>query len=249
MRHQAIVGLLQRIEAKVDSLLAVDVSRRAATAKRRQHYKEAKDMRERGKIPLPTFHILLKRDGRIADKALPWARVGMRFGKSAATADGFLQWLVHQWNNCSYLKKPITFSGSTFRIWNETHRFSYGARDLMGYVERKSAVQLLRSPAEQDDFSKRPWWDWSYAVFKPVISIMQELGFDELPERFRRCCKIMVGGFGGYEVYTDLVWDFNESRENVNKMLKRMGTDLQLMLRAAFIGLRVKGPASPVQLP
>ena len=172
----------------------------------------------------------------------------MRFGR-ADQPEQFYTYLVHQWNNCSYLKKPITFSGSTFRIWKETHRFSYGPRDLMGYVERKNAVHILRSDAEHDDFTKRPWWDWSYSVFKPVFAEMLQLGFDDLPERFRRCCRIMMGGFGDWEVYTDLNWDFGETRENINRMLKRVGTDLQLMLRACYMGLRVKGRASPVLVP
>ena len=247
---QSLDSRMQRIEKTLagwEKTLST-ASRRENNLLRRKQYREVKKRREEGMVPLPKRHVLRFRDKRLTPKLRGWAEAGMRFGR-ADQPEQFYTYLVHQWNNCSYLKKPITFSGSTFRIWNETHRFSYGPRDLMGYIERRSAVQVLRNPAEQQDFCKRPWWDWSYAVFRPVISEMEELGFDELPERFRRCCKIMIGGFGGYEVYTDLVWDFNESRENVNKMLKRVGTDLQLMLRAAFIGLRVKGPASPVQLP
>ena len=120
----------------------------------------------------------------------------------------------------------------------------------MGYVERRNALQILRNDAEHDDFIKRPFWDWStHAVFAPVFHAMQGAEFEELPERFRRCCKIMVGGTGLHEVYTDLHWDFHETKESINKMLKRMGTDLQCMLKACYKGLRVKGTSSPVLVP
>ena len=129
-------------------------------------------------------------------------------------------------------------------------RFSYGPRDLMGFAERRGTLQVLRNAAELDDFQKRPWWDWSYAVLSPVVQLMQEdAHFEELPERFQRLLKIMVGGWGGHEVYTGLSWDFQESRENINKMFRRIGTDLQLILKACFVGLRVRGTTSPVPLP
>jgi hypothetical protein len=223
-------------------------SKKELNALRRKQYNEAKKMEQAGMVTLPPRHVLDFRDRRLQPKLRDWAEIGMRFGR-ADKPEHFYAWLVHQWNNCTYFKKPITFSGSTFRIWNTHHRFAYGPRDLMGYVERKNALQILRNDAEHDDFTKRPWWNWSFSVFKPVIEEMEELGFDSLPERFRRCCKIMMGGFGGFEVYTDLCWDFNESRENINKMLNRMGTDFQLMLKACYMGLRVKGRTSPVPLP
>ena len=59
----------------------------------------------------------------------------------------------------------------------------------------------------------------------------------------------MMSGHGEHEVYTGMIWDFNEKRENMNQMFKRMGIDLQLMLKACYTGLRVRGPASPVPLP
>ena len=248
--EEALSGRMQRIEKTLEGYAATlqAASKKEKNALRRKQYRSAKAAAEAGLVTLPPAHVLMFRDKRLQPKARGWAEVGMRFG-ARDQPEQFYTWLVHQWNNCSYLKKPITFSGSTFRIWNQTHRFSYGPRDLMGYVERKNAVQILRSDAEHDDFTRRPWWDWTYSVFRPVVAEMEELGFDGLPERFRRCCKIMMGGFGGYEVYTGTDWDFNASREDINKMLKRMGTDLQLMLRAAYVGLRVKGRASPVQIP
>ena len=255
---QEIAERLQRLEGTVTGLIATLASLRDAlkiatrkekNALRRENYREAKKRREEGRVSLPERSVLKFRDARLRPRVRGWAEVGMRFGR-ADKPEGFYTWLVHAWNNCCYIKKPITFSGSSFRVWSDPGlRYSWGASDLMGYVKRKGTMQLLQNPAQHDDFTKRPWWDWSYAVLMPVFQEMIELGFAELPERFRRCMRIMVGGFGRCEVYTGLYWDTNESRDNINKMLKRVGTDLQLMLRAAWVGLRVKGDTSPVQPP
>ena len=243
---------LQKMEETLESWAQTlsAASKKDQNTLRRKQYHEAQRRAQEGLVQLPERNVLSFRDKRLKPKIHGWAQTGMRFG-TADQPEQFFTWLVHQWNNCSYLKKPITFSGSSFRIWDGHHRFSYGSRDLMGYVERKAALQLLRNSAEHDDFSKRPWWDWTtHAVFNPVfIEMSRQEGFDSLPERFLRCCKIMRGGFGGLEVYTDLHWDFHESRENINKMLKKMGTDMQLMLKACYKGLRVRGPTSPVTLP
>jgi len=243
---------LQRMEETLEGWAKTlsAASKKDQNTLRRKQYREAKRRAQEGLVQLPERNVLSFRDKRLKPKIHGWAQTGMRFG-AADQPEQFFTWLVHQWNNCTYLRKPITFSGSSFRIWDGHHRYSYGSRDLMGYVERKAALQLLRSSAEHDDFSKRPWWDWTgHAVFSPVFSEMsQQASFDSLPERFLRCCKIMRGGFGGLEVYTDLHWDFHESRENINKMLKKMGGDFQLMLKACYKGLRVRGPTSPVTLP
>ena len=248
--ENTLLARMQRIEEVLEGQAKAlsGASKKEKNAVRRQQYREAKRRREKGLVSLPEQHVLKFRDVRLKPKVHDWAQVGMRFGRADQPAQ-FLTWFVHSWNNCTYLKKPITFSGSSFRIWGSHVRFSYGPRDLMGFTERRGALQILRNEAEHDDFQKRPWWDWSYAVFLPVYQEMQSLGFDELPERFKKCMQLMVGGFAGYEVYTDLVWDTNESRENINKMLKRTGVDIQLMLRACYTGLRVRGLVAPVQPP
>ena len=73
-------------------------------------------------------------------------------------------------------------------------------------------MQLLRSPAEQDDFSKRPWWDWSYSVFKPVFAEMQALGFDE--RAARQVLRITLGR-------TSTVDDVDEARQIEEQLHER----------------------------
>ena len=248
--EERLLARMERIEKVLENWAKTlsGASQKEKNAVRRQQYREAKRRREEGLVSLPEKHVLKFRDMRLKPKVQGWAATGMRFGRADKPGQ-FFTWFVHQWNNCSYLKKPITFSGSSFRVWGSHVRFSYGPRDLMGFAERRGSLQILRNDGEKDDFAQRPWWDWSYAVLFPVFQEMQRLGFDELPERFQKCVKLMLGGFAGWEVYTDVYWDVNESRENINRMLRRVGTDLQLMLKACYTGLRVKGPTSPVQPP
>ena len=217
------------------------------TARRRQ-YAAAKRQRQKGLLSLPEHPILTYRDKRLRAKFVQWAQVGMRFGAADQPA-AFCTWLVHQWNNCTYIKKPVTFSGSSFRIWNGCTRYAYGSRDLLNFSERKPSIGVLRNLAEHQDFCARPWWDWNWAVYRQVFNEMDSIGLSETPERFQRLVRIMAGGFGSYEVYSDLFWDFNESFENINKMFRRIGTDLQIMLRAVHTGLRIKGLQSPIPIP
>ena len=216
--------------------------------RRRREYALLKQRREEGLLPLPDKKVLQFRDRRLQPKFAEWAQVGMQFA-AADQPEAFTTWLVHQWNNCTYLKKPITFSGSSFRIWNGCTRFAYGPRDLMHYSETKSFMPPLKTESDYQDFTGRPLWDWVYAVLVPVHNAMEASGFDEAPERFRRCWRLLMGGYGSYEVYTEMCWDYLETRENINRMLKRVGTDLQLMLRAVHKGLRVKDSQSPVRVP
>ena len=228
--------------------------RKAKNALRREQYRKAKKRREEGMLPLPEKRVLMFRNRALEPKFAEWGEVGMRFAARGPDAkpEEFVTWLVHQWNSCTYLKKPITFSGSTFRVWDGFVRRAWGPRDLMHFSEPANAVGLFRNPDQFDDFQKRPWWDWSYAVLSPVYDWMQDHGLQEVAggTRFLRCLQLLLGAQRGeYEVFDGLFWDVRETQENVNRMLRKVGVDLQCMLRAVYTGLRVKGFESPVQVP
>ena len=219
---------------------------------RRKQYLDQRRRREEGLLPLPDKHVLSCRNRLLVPKFAEWAQVGMRF--AACDKPGpFVTWVVHQWNNCTYLKKPITFSGSSFRVWNGHCRTAVGPRDLMHFSERKLSMPPLRNLNEHDDFTKRPWWDWGRAVMYPVYDEMRELGLEESKydgcTRFRQCVQLIIGCFNLFEVMPGVYWDFNESLKNLNLMLRKVGTDFQCMLRAVHTGLRVKGSESPVKIP
>ena len=95
-----IGAVLKRLEEKVDRLLSSQEEAKTAKRARRRHYQEAKAMREAGKIRLPEFHVLCKRDGRLESRLQSWADTGMRFGAVNDPA-GFAAWLVYQWNSCT----------------------------------------------------------------------------------------------------------------------------------------------------
>jgi hypothetical protein len=243
-------GLVSRLDEWETAYRALDKKKQNAV--RRKQYAEQKRRREEGLLPLPERHVLSFKDPRLDPKIAEWAQVGMRFA-SRNSPGLFVTWVVHQWNNRTYLKKPITFSSTSFRVWNGQCRSAVGTRDLMNFSERKLSMPPLRGPDEHDDFTKRPWWDWGRAVMFPLYQEMQELGLDD-PKydgsvRFRQCLQLLIGCFNMYEVVPGVYWDFSESLKNMNLMLRKVGTDFQIMLRAVHKGLRVTGSESPVNIP
>ena len=147
--EKRLLARMERIEKVLEDWARTlsGASQKEKNAVRRQQYREAKRRREEGLVSLPEKHVLKFRDMRLKPKVQGWAEVGMRFGRADKPGQ-FFTWFVHQWNNCSYLKKPITFSGSSFRVWGSHVRYSYGPRDLMGFAERRGSLQILRNRRE-----------------------------------------------------------------------------------------------------
>ena len=238
---------MQAVESVVQKLVSQTMTKEERNALRRQYYRQQKEAEMKDRLILPDQNVLKYKDRRLQRFYQGWAEAGMKFG-AVDKPESFLIWLVHTWNSRTYLKKPITFSGSSFRVWVGHLRHPYGAGDLMHYYQKRSGCPMLRNEGEYQDFQSRPWWDWGINVLYPVYSIMEDLGFDKLPERFQRCVRILVGGFGELQVCPDVEpWDPNAGRDNINKMLKRIGADYVSMLRACFIGL--KANPCPAQVP
>ena len=229
---------LTRVESMLHTLMNASSEKQRAAEQRRLQYVAAKEMRERGKVSLPTFHVIDVRDQRIQCKVQEWALAGMRFGR-ADKPELFLEWICYQWNSCCYLKKPLTYSGGYFRVHTGSARHNYGPFDLMGLNNKNK--DLMQNDGHLTDFRNRPWWNWAYNVLFPVYTAMEDLpGFGDLPERFLKGVRLVLGGYGGHEVYTEIYWDPNETRANLNRMLKRVGLDVRLMWRACGSGLRMK---------
>jgi hypothetical protein len=235
-----ILNRLCSLEETVRSLVNRTMTKGEMNAVRRQYYRKQRAARERGKLALPDVHVLTRRDRRIERFVPAWADAALKFG-AANDPEGFLSWLTYEWNNC-YLKKPITFSGSSFRVWTGHCRHPYGAGDLMHYyASRKVLTPFLRTEAEYQDWRDRPWHEWGYYVLYPVVEAME--GFDDLPERFQRLCKLLMGGFGGLKVASGLPdWDVQCGRDICNKQLRHVVVDYRLALRACYHGLKRQGP-------
>jgi hypothetical protein len=213
----------KRIERKKERLSAA--ARRAAALAVQNH----------GKIPLPRD--IWRKDKRLEPLFVQWAQKGMEFG-ARNEPEEFAEWVVMQWNSKAYLKKPITFSGGYFQFWFEGSRYPITPYEMMN-LSNKSRL-LLKNDGDLVDFRDRKWWEWGYSVWKQVLDKMEELeGYDDLPERFLRCCKLLAGGYGEYEVYPDLIFDPNEDNVmHVNKCLRKIGPDLRVMWKACIRGLR-----------
>ena len=236
--QEAIEKRLQRMEEKLDRVLLEFCGRKKAAETRRKQYLEEKERRENGKVALPGHHIFKKRDARWVQNVPALVKAARQFA-DANDPEGFAAYVTWQWNSGTYLKKPITFSGGYYRLFVGDVRHGYGPSDLMGYNKKQRLT--LRNDADHDDFGNRPWWRWGYLVLLPIWEkLINDTANEgrELPARFDRCLRILLGDYGEYEVYTGLYWGPSEAREQINRMLRRVGMDLRLMWRACLRGLR-----------
>ena len=250
-RRETIETRLQRIEGKLDQVVKEFGGRKNAAQKRREQYREAKQRRERGKVALPRHHILEARDARWVRRVPQLLEAALPFVE-ANDPEGFAAYVAWEWNSATYIKKPITFSGGYYRLFVGDIRVGYGPSDLMGYNQKQRLT--LRNDADHDDFQNRPWWRWGYLVLFPIWEKLLDVYANEgreLPTRFDRCMRILLGDYGELEVYTGLYWGPSEARDHINRMLRRVGTDLRLVWRACLRGLRsqtaipLPGPLAP----
>ena len=238
---------LNRMEAKLDELLVLKgIVGELTEAKRLERHKErvrkadqrqlARAERDATTLTLPDNIFL--RDTRLDQHFKKWALKGMEFGRKNRPEE-LANYVCWQWNTCTYVKKPITFSGGYFQYWigSKSGRMHTTPFELM-HLSKKSKM-ILRNDGEHADFRERKWWEWGYHVWMQVFKEMQRLpGYGDLPERFLRCCKLLAGGYSMYEVYTNLYFDPSEELPELNRMLRKIGPDLISMWAACCMGLR-----------
>ncbi len=247
MLEENLNAKIDALDEKIRMIAMRDVDKKQKNALRRQYYREKKAEREFGKLSLPTRHIISSRDRRLAQKTQEWSRYGIEFGKQDL-AEAFLSWLVFAWNNDVYLKKPITFSGSCFCVWNGSCRHKIGSGDLMHYYRKRiKLVPFLRSPDEECDFRNRPWWEWGVNVLRPVVSEMKEHEeWDDFSDQFKLKVQLLIGGTAEMKI-GNCDWDFCAGMDNVNNMVKRVGPAFISVLKACITGLRsVESPPAPL---
>ena len=249
VRLDSLEERLQSIDDKMCKLVMQGVTKKDKNALRRQYYRERRAEAFKNRLKLPEFGIFQRRDRRL-QKAEAWAAMGLRFGKADRPA-AFISWIVWVWNNEVYLKKPITFSGSAFRIWNGSCRHALGPGDLMHYYRKRvKMVPFLRNEAERQDFSTRPWWDWGSYVLLPVIREMKESEqWETFSDRFKTMVQLLGGGFCEMEI-AGTNWDFNEEMLKVNNMMKKIAPVWIRLIEACLCGLRAaECPPVPAQPP
>ena len=131
---------LRMLVQKVDVLLGEAAKRRKRAEDRRRQLHEVKQKAADGKVHLPPFHVLKRRDPQVKEHREALVQGGLRFA-SHDDPEGFAAWFVYYWNSCIYLKKPITFSGGYYRVYVGDMRMGYGAFDLMGYHKKQRHKQ------------------------------------------------------------------------------------------------------------
>ena len=243
-----VIERLVRLETSVRALddrlttfLSRDVDTKKKNALRRQFYREKKQREQRGRLALPSKHILRALDMRVNPHYEQWASVGLRFA-AQNNAAGFIAWLMYQWNNTVYLKKPITFSGSSFRVWNGYSRHAIGPGDLMHlYRKRVRMVPFLRTQEEADDFVGRDMWSWTQNVLFRVVRIMQESDtWKDAPDRFKNSLFLLAGAMCEHQV-NGHTWDLRTPGEDMDLFNKQMKTVAHLwkpLVEALAAGLR-----------
>lgn len=249
VRLDSLEERTQSFDDKLCKLVMQGVGKKEKNALRRQYYRERRAEAFKGRLKLPDIGILQRKDRRL-QKAEDWAAMGLRFGKADRPA-AFISWLVWVWNNEVYLKKPITFSGSAFRVWNGSCRHALGAGDLMHhYRKRVKMVPFLRNEAERQDFSTRPWWDWGNYVLLPVIREMRESDqWETFSDRFKTMVQLLGGGFCEMEI-AGTNWDFNEDMLKINKMMRKIAPVWIRLIEACLCGLRAaECPPVPAEHP
>ena len=234
-----VLARLDAMDAKICKFAFEKMTKAQENALRRQIYREKKEATLKCRLPMPE-RCVFEKDARLGVKFDGWAEVGMRFAVKGRGPE-FVQWLVWEWNNSVYLKKPITFSGSSFKLWNGHARHGYGPVDLFHlYRKRKVYAKFLRNKAEHQDFSGRKFWNWGFNVLRHVYGRMKEReGWQMVPQRFKDTCCLLIGGPALMKIDNDY-WDMNESLETINRMMPKVLHLWLPLLECIATGLRAK---------
>ena len=250
-----VLASLQQLHEKVDALsqkfemmTQQGSTKQKKNALRRLYYREKKAERETGKLPLPSAHVLTRRDPRVCRDR--FVAQGIRFGRVNEPL-GFLRWFVYMWNSETYLKKCVTYSGSAFCVWNGVCRYKTGLGDMMHYYRKRvKLVPFLRTDEEEADFRVRPWWDWGSSTLRPVVFEMRDHEeWDTFDDNFKTLVSLLCGGVAEVRI-ADCDWDFCAGRREINLMMKKIGPQFIRVLEACISGLRAtKAPPVPPSHP
>ena len=140
---------LEEIDIKLGRLLKESDDKKTAAQERRRLYREAKKTGDEGLVKLPPHHILKRRNACHLNRITQYIKAGLQFA-DANDPEGFVSYVVWQWNSATYLKKPITYSGGYYRVHIGDIRVPYGVFDLMGYNKKQKPAL------------RRRWAHWSF---------------------------------------------------------------------------------------
>ena len=230
---------LDAVSEKFNTLMLKEATANQKKAVRRAIYREKHAEMITGRISLPKFNCMEQSDVRI--DLTPLIEMGKQYGKMNKPYQ-FLTSVVHHWNTKLYLKKPVTFSGSAFRIWNGACRIPRGPGDLMHYYRKRinSRGQLLRNKNEEYDFHRRPWFSWADRFLWPIVSQLKESPeWEQYDSHFKTCVQLLCSGKAEMQ-FDDLTWDLQLPMQEFNKVFPKVSHIWHKVLEACLVGLKMK---------
>ena len=185
----------EQVLRKLDSILELkEVVSRLSESKQHKREREAerkraqrtrdREQREKGLLPLPRD--IWRRDERIKLKYLQWAHVGLQFGMAGEWRT-FCQYLAHEWNVCTYNKKPIAKCSNYPHWWDNGIRHDYTWCDMFGSergIVPKTAPEIK-------------WWDWGFHMLA-VVQRMENLpDWPNVNKQFLQAMQVAMGDMAG----------------------------------------------------
>ena len=123
--------------------------------------------------------------GRPDQTEVPAAHVGIHFGLSGEWRR-FLEYLAHDWNSCTYTKKPIAKISNRCHWWDKGLRHECTWCDMFGSergIVPKTAAEIK-------------WWDWSMHMLAVVQRMADMPDWPNVTKEFVKACQIAMGIYG-----------------------------------------------------
>ena len=180
---------LLTLRETVQQLCEYRIARRQTEAERKRKQRVVQRQEaEKGLLPPPID--IWKRDDRLKVKYLEWAHVAMQFGLAGEWRI-FFQFLADDWNNHTFLKKPLA------RISNRLHRWDGGIRHECTWCDMFGSERAV-NPFTAHEIG---WWSFRYH-FMAIVSCMRRLPlFKQIQPEFMKAIQIMLGDLG--ELFDD----------------------------------------------
>ena len=247
-----IMQVLQELKGQVQRLADALEKEQDRKAYQKAYYKRRKEAREVEKLGLQMKLREVNCLEGPRDRRLPseeWAKQLKRFVDAGLSAYNFLTWLTWTWNQRCYKHSPVTTSGGYVHVFIGTSgdralRQKYSTRELFG----KSRCYRFTKPEQLELFREAKWWNWGFGVLGPIVFLVEEEPwFKQLPDNWVRPLRLLMGGFGDYDLRNDLKFDpstFDLARGT--KMYGLARNTLEMCWASCLRGLQSKAEPFPL---
>jgi hypothetical protein len=242
----AIVSLKQEVQ-RIAEALEKQQERKSYQAEYYQKRKAAKAVKLE-RLENRNRHCLTgPRDQRLP--IVKWTAQLKAFAERGLSAYNFITWLAWSWNHNTFTHVPITKSGGYMHVYiglsgEKPLRSKYSERDVTGHMR----VSRLTKPEQLDTFADALWWKWTFATICNVVGIAEEEDwFEPLGDNWHRPLKVAMGGFGCYEIKSEIFDHTERNLEVANKTYGWLRPTLEMNWNAFMRGLFSK--EEPFTLP